>query len=60
VPNYYRARLIKENIVLHIDEKLPGLSWIFDSAASDGLHHSATCHVAWKNRLLGLLDELIA
>ena len=53
----YKSILTKFNIVLHIDEKLPGRSWIFDSAASDNLHHSARCHKLWAERLIGIIDE---
>jgi len=53
----YLARLEKENIVLHVDEKLPGLTWLFDSSATDKSHHSAICHKQWAERLVGIIDE---
>jgi hypothetical protein len=54
----YHQILNNEGIVLHVDEKLPGKTWFFDSAASDKLHHSAWCHAAWADRLVGLIDEI--
>ena len=53
----YYLQLKKEGVVLHVDEKLPGKTWLFDSAANDNQHHSARCHRAWADRLIGLLDE---
>jgi hypothetical protein len=53
----YYLKLKKEGIVLHVDEKLPGKTWLFDSAANDNMHHSARCHRAWADRLVGLIDE---
>ena len=52
--------LKKEDIILHYDEKLPGRSWIFDSAATDRVHHSPACHRQWAERLIGILNELTA
>lgn len=49
--------LAANNIKLHIDEKLPGLTWLFDSKAQDNLHHSPACHAAWAERIIGLIDE---
>jgi hypothetical protein len=54
----YHVRLGDKNITLHTDQKLPGLTWLFDSAASDQLHHSAYCHKQWADRLIGLIDEI--
>lgn len=51
-------QLSEKNIVLHIDEQRPGTSWIFDSAAQDGVHHSAVCHRLWADRLHGIINEL--
>lgn len=53
----YMAQLKKENISLHVDEKMPGRTWFFDSKASDNLHHSAWCHQLWAERLIGIIDE---
>jgi hypothetical protein len=39
-----------------MDEKLPGKTWLFDNAANDNMHHSARCHRAWADRLVGLID----
>jgi hypothetical protein len=58
VEEKYHQILSNEGIVLHVDEKLPGKTWFFDSAASDKLHHSAWCHAAWADRLVGLIDEI--
>ena len=49
--------LDKNNITLHRDLKKPGQTWLFDSAGSDNLHHSAKCHAAWTERLYGLINE---
>ena len=40
----YHAVLNSQDIVLHVDEKLPGKSWIVDNKGNDALHHSANCH----------------
>ena len=50
--------LDKNNITLHRDLKQPDTTWLFDSAGSDNLHHSAKCHAQWTTRLHGLLNEL--
>ena len=55
---HHVAHLAEKDIVLHIDEKLPGKSWIFDSAASDGVHHSGRCHRLWADRLHEVVNEL--
>jgi lysophospholipase L1-like esterase len=47
--------LDKEGIKLHMDLKKPGETWFFDSAGSDGIHHSAKCHQAWADRLLRII-----
>jgi hypothetical protein len=57
VDSQYYTVLARENIVLHVDRKLPDQTWLMDSAASDNLHHSARCHQQWANRLHGLLNE---
>jgi hypothetical protein len=57
IENCYHVRLGNEHITLHTDQKLPGSTWLFDSAATDQLHHSADCHRQWTNRLIGLIDE---
>lgn len=49
--------LERQDIVLHQDLKLPGQTWLFDSAGSDNLHHSAACHAQWANRLVELINE---
>jgi hypothetical protein len=49
--------LDNNNIRLHWDQKIPGKTWLFDSAASDNLHHSAVCHKQWAERLYGIFNE---
>jgi hypothetical protein len=49
--------LQKQDIVMHCDDKTPTRTWLFDSAGSDNLHHSARCHAQWAERLKGLLNE---
>lgn len=49
--------LIDHNIELHVDQKLPGLTWLMDSKAMDNSHHSAACHRQWAERLMGLINE---
>lgn len=53
----YMDKLIEKNIKLHVDEKTPECTWLFDSAAQDKSHHSAVCHRQWANRLIGIIDE---
>lgn len=53
----YLQCLNENGIMLHVDEKIPGKTWLFDSAASDGIHHSPWCHRQWAERLIGLIDE---
>jgi hypothetical protein len=53
----YLDRLHSENIHLHVDEKLPGRTWLFDNAAQDRIHHSPLCHQQWAERLIGIIDE---
>jgi len=43
------------HIKLHVDEKIPGNTWHFDSQAADLFHHSATCHSKWADRILTLV-----
>lgn len=54
----YNELLINKSIILHQDQKIPGKTWLFDSAARDKLHHSAVCHKQWAERLFGLINEL--
>lgn len=53
----YHNWLQKENIKLHVDEKIPGKTWLFDNGAKDRLHHSPYCHQQWTERLIGIIDE---
>ena len=57
VAEKYHAVLANHGVVLHVDKKLPGETWLMDSAAADNLHHSAQCHAQWAQRLHGLLNE---
>lgn len=52
----HNQQLIAQGITLHQDQKQPGKTWLFDSAASDRLHHSAACHKQWAERLHGLTN----
>ena len=52
---YIHNELSRFDVVLHQDQKLPGQSWIFDSAGNDGLHHSAKCHALWAQRILTII-----
>lgn len=54
----YLNTLDQQQIKLHTDQKIPDATWLFDSAASDKLHHSAVCHAQWADRLVRLLNEL--
>ena len=60
IDSEYLERLEAHKIKLHIDEKLPGKTWLFDSSASDKLHHSSACHQQWSERLIGILNEFTA
>lgn len=51
--------LLSQNIMLHTDEKQPGKTWFFDSAARDRLHHSADCHSKWADRILTLMEKTL-
>jgi len=54
----YLKELNDNNIKMHIDEKLPNLTWLLDSKAQDNLHHSPKCHESWAERLIGLIDAI--
>ena len=58
VDQQYHTILNHSGITLHVDQKLPGLTWLMDNAARDGIHHSDSCHAQWAKRLIELLDEL--
>jgi hypothetical protein len=49
--------LAYRDIILHLDEKLPGKTWHFDSAARDKIHHSPECHQKWADRILTILEN---
>jgi hypothetical protein len=51
--------LLNLGIKVHLDEKLPGHTWHFDSAAADGLHHSEQCHQKWSDRILTLIENRV-
>ena len=58
VDQQYHTMLNQHGIVLHTDQKLPGLTWLMDHGALDKMHHSAYCHAQWAERLIGLIDAL--
>jgi len=60
IDSHYNKLLIEQGIQLHTDQKQPGKTWLFDSAASDNLHHSAVCHRQWAERLFGIVNERTA
>lgn len=47
--------LAMHDIQLHIDQKQPGKTWYFDCGATDGLHHSESCHQKWADRILTII-----
>jgi len=47
------------DIDLHLDYKQPGLTWHFDSAAADNMHHSEWCADHWVSRILTLLKSVL-
>lgn len=53
----YLKKLFGLGIHVYTDQKISGSSWHFDSAAKDGLHHSAQCHKKWADRILSILDN---
>jgi hypothetical protein len=57
IDSQYHTILSEYNIQLFCDKKQPGHTWLFDSAASDHLHHSAHCHQQWANRLAEIINE---
>jgi hypothetical protein len=51
--------LFDKKIALHVDEKLPGKTWHFDSSAKDKLHHSEYCHQKWADRVLNIINKRV-
>ena len=51
--------LKQHNINLHLDLKQPELTWHFDSAALDNMHHSEWCTEQWAKRILTLLKNML-
>lgn len=47
------------DIKIHIDEKLDGKTWHFDSAAQDNSHHSSWCHSKWTERILTIVNNTV-
>lgn len=45
----------QHDIVVHVDEKLPGRTWHLDQLARDLGHHSNQCHEKWAQRILTLI-----
>ena len=52
-------RLLDQEIKVHLDEKDLGRIWHFDSAATDGMHHSEQCHQKWADRILTLIKNTV-
>jgi hypothetical protein len=48
-----------QGIVIHVDEKIPGRTWHFDSAGSDRIHHSEKCHQKWADRILTIVENVV-
>jgi hypothetical protein len=51
--------LSQYDITLHMDLKLPGQTWHFDSAALDNSHHSEWCTEQWATRILTLVNNML-
>lgn len=51
--------LSNHGIKVHLDEKEPGQTWHFDSAATDNMHHSEQCHQKWADRILTLVKNTV-
>jgi hypothetical protein len=50
--------ILKSNGILsHCDKKTPDNTWLFDSNASDKLHHSGLCHSQWAERIMRIINE---
>lgn len=56
IPLHILDILKQRNIELHIDQKVDGKTWFFDSGAKDKLHHSSWCNRKWADRILTLLN----
>jgi lysophospholipase L1-like esterase len=52
-------QLLDQGIKVHLDEKKLGRTWYFDSAATDGQHHSEQCHQKWADRILTLIKNTV-
>lgn len=57
VDTVWHDELGRYKIKLHVNKSIPGETWLFDSGANDGMHHSAVCHRQWAERLIGLINE---
>ena len=53
------TELLQKDISVYIDEKTPGHTWFFDSAALDKLHHSEWCHQKWADRILTIVENVV-
>ena len=51
--------LLNLGIKVHLDEKQLGLTWYFDSAATDNMHHSEQCHQKWADRVLNIINKRV-
>lgn len=57
MPEHMIRVLQQQGINIHWDQKQPGKTWLFDSAAQDGVHHSAQCHQQWAHRIQELIQN---
>jgi hypothetical protein len=51
--------LNRYDVNLHLDLKQPELTWHFDSASLDNIHHSEWCTEQWAKRILTLLKTML-
>jgi hypothetical protein len=56
IPLYILDILAQNKIEFHIDQKIEGKTWFFDSNAKDKQHHSSWCNRKWADRILTLLN----
>lgn len=56
MPKTIREILEEDKQIKVYDNREPDY-WQKDSKAADGAHHSAKCHRAWANRILGIINE---
>jgi len=56
LPKTIREILEEDKQIKVHDNREPGY-WPQDGRAADGAHHSARCHRAWADRILGIINE---